>query len=83
MKAPCAALALGAALSGVAWAEQPTGSSGAPATNAVSGDPYLWLEDIHGTRALDWVHAQNAVTKKAFMDSPGLAKTRGAILGRD
>ncbi|MGH8117314.1 MAG: prolyl oligopeptidase family serine peptidase [Rhodanobacteraceae bacterium] len=38
------------------------------------------MEDIHGTRALEWVHAQNAVTKKAFMDSPGFAKTRGRIL---
>src|SRR5262245_30769773 len=23
-------------------------------------DPYLWLEDVEGQRALDWVHAENA-----------------------
>ncbi|MEU6646794.1 prolyl oligopeptidase family serine peptidase [Saccharomonospora sp. NPDC046836] len=25
-------------------------------------DPYLWLEDVTGERALDWVHAHNAET---------------------
>ena len=23
------------------------------------GDPYLWLEDVHGARALEWVKAEN------------------------
>jgi prolyl oligopeptidase len=27
-----------------------------------------------------WVHAQNAITKKAFMASPEFDKTRGEIL---
>ncbi len=48
---------------------------GAPLVNAASGDPYLWLEDIHGARALEWVHAQNAVTKKAFMETPEFTAT--------
>ena len=25
----------------------------------MTGDPYLWLEDIEGERALTWVRAQN------------------------
>ena len=25
-------------------------------------DPFLWLEDVHGQRALDWVNAENAKT---------------------
>jgi prolyl oligopeptidase len=25
-----------------------------------TNDPFLWLEDIHGTNAIDWVKAQNA-----------------------
>ena len=25
-------------------------------------DPYLWLEDIHGAQALEWVKAQNTKT---------------------
>jgi len=28
--------------------------------NMETNDPYLWLEDIHGTKPLEWVKAQNA-----------------------
>jgi prolyl oligopeptidase len=28
--------------------------------NMETNDPFLWLEDIHGTNAIDWVKAQNA-----------------------
>jgi len=31
-------------------------------------DPYLWLEDVEGAKALDWVRAHNAVTAKALED---------------
>ncbi len=31
-----------------------------------SGDPHLWLEDIRGEKALDWVRAQNKLTARAF-----------------
>ncbi|MES2402904.1 MAG: S9 family peptidase, partial [Pseudomonadota bacterium] len=55
-------------------------SSAAPATGAASDDPYLWLEDIRGARSMDWVHAQNAITKKVFMESPEFDETRGEIL---
>lgn len=27
-----------------------------------SDDPFLWLEDIHGARALEWVRSQNQIT---------------------
>src|SRR5262245_1441158 len=33
-------------------------------------DPYLWLEDIDGPRALDWVRAQNAATEKKLASQP-------------
>ncbi|WP_333679064.1 prolyl oligopeptidase family serine peptidase [Dyella sp.] len=52
----------------------------APGAAASSDDPYLWLEDIHGTRAMDWVKAQNAVTQKQFADNPAFAHTRDRIL---
>src|SRR5262245_18958460 len=29
-------------------------------------DPYLWLEDVEGERALDWVRARNADAAKAL-----------------
>lgn len=34
----------------------------------VSTDPYLWLEDITGEDALDWVRAHNEPTLKEFRD---------------
>ncbi|HJT97390.1 MAG TPA: prolyl oligopeptidase family serine peptidase, partial [Rhodanobacteraceae bacterium] len=43
-------------------------------------DPYLWLEDIHGAKPLEWVEARNAETKKAYADSPEFEKTRKRIL---
>lgn len=33
-----------------------------PTVAAPDDDPYLWLEDIEGARALDWVTEQNART---------------------
>jgi len=31
-----------------------------PPASAVSDDPFLWLEEVEGERALDWVRSQNA-----------------------
>lgn len=70
-------LALGATLGGMSYAhdnDMPTGQTTA------TDDPYLWLEDIHGARAMDWVKAQNAVTEKQFASSPEFAHTRDRIL---
>lgn len=33
-------------------------------------DPYLWLEEVHGDRALDWVRARNAAAEKEFRADP-------------
>lgn len=35
----------------------------APGVAVDTEDPYLWLEDVTGERALDWVRARNAVTE--------------------
>ena len=37
-----------------------------PTLDAPDDDPYLWLEEIEGARALDWVEAQNAATLNVF-----------------
>ena len=37
-----------------------------PTLDAPDEDPYLWLEDIEGSRALEWVEAQNTATLKLF-----------------
>ena len=34
-----------------------------------ASDDYLWLEDIHGERAMDWVERHNAITTEAFFDA--------------
>jgi len=71
-------LAAAITLTGVAHAtDQPATT---PAVVAASDDPYLWLEDIHADRSMDWVKAQNAITAKQFMGSPEFTLTRARIL---
>jgi prolyl oligopeptidase len=40
-----------------------------PTLEAPDDDPYLWLEEIDGERALGWVEAQNAATVARFGDA--------------
>jgi prolyl oligopeptidase len=40
---------------------------------AAGDDPYLWLEDVEGKRALEWVRAQNAKTDKTLKLHPSYA----------
>jgi len=37
---------------------------------AAPSDPYLWLEDVHGARAMAWVHAENAKTLAVLQNDP-------------
>ena len=50
IRATLAALAFGCSLAAVAVAA------------ADEKDPYLWLENIEGAKALDWVKKENAAT---------------------
>jgi prolyl oligopeptidase len=43
-------------------------------------DPYLWLSDIEGARALAWVKAQNAKSDAVLKSDPDYAKDRDLIL---
>ncbi|MGW7310289.1 hypothetical protein ACWGI1_32590, partial [Streptomyces sp. NPDC054835] len=36
-----------------------------------STDPYLWLEEVEGERALAWVRERNAETKAELADADG------------
>ena len=47
---------------------------------AAAADPYLWLEDIHGAKPLEWVKARNAETAKAYAATPAFEDTRRRIL---
>ncbi|HUP98368.1 MAG TPA: prolyl oligopeptidase family serine peptidase [Usitatibacter sp.] len=43
-------------------------------------DPYLWLEDVTGEKALAWVREQNAVTQPAIEASPGFKGLHDRLL---
>ncbi|MGB6143410.1 MAG: prolyl oligopeptidase family serine peptidase, partial [Rhodanobacter sp.] len=51
-----------------------------PADQAATDDPWLWLEDIHGTRSMEWVKQENARTQARFASDASFDKTRDAIL---
>ena len=63
IRATLAALALSCSITAVAAATE-------------DDDPYLWLEDIEGAKALDWVKQQNAATDKLILARPGFEKDR-------
>ncbi len=44
------------------------------------GDPYLWLEDVDGARALEWVRAQDAVSKRELEASPDFRAIHDRLL---
>ncbi|HEY0767895.1 MAG TPA: prolyl oligopeptidase family serine peptidase [Steroidobacteraceae bacterium] len=43
-------------------------------------DPYLWLEEIHGAKPLEWVKAQNAKSTAILQADPSYQKDYDAIL---
>lgn len=65
-----AALAL--ALCGAAgWPQPPQRTvAGAPATGPNGSDPFLWLEDKDGARAMAWVRSQNARSLPVLQHDP-------------
>jgi prolyl oligopeptidase len=46
-----------------------------------SDDPYAWLEDVHGTKPLDWVREQNARSLAPLKADPRYQKNYDSILG--
>ncbi|RUL70976.1 prolyl oligopeptidase family serine peptidase [Dyella choica] len=70
------ALALTVIMGGMSQAQD----TPAPGAAAGTEDPYLWLEDIHGARAMDWVKAQNTITQKQFADNSKFMHSRDRIL---
>ncbi len=48
-------------------------------TQIGSEDPYLWLEDVTGEKALSWVKEQNADTKKVLEANPQFASLRDDV----
>ncbi|PYI79594.1 MAG: S9 family peptidase [Verrucomicrobia bacterium] len=57
----------------------PSSPSGASAPQP-SEDPYLWLENVTGERALDWVRGQNTVSTRELEASPDFEPIRKRLL---
>ena len=66
--------ALGAA---AALGAESVGKSG---HGAQADDPYLWLEDVHGAKPMEWVKAQNAKSTAVLQADPDYQKDYDAIL---
>jgi prolyl oligopeptidase len=49
------------------------------ATDPAPQDPYLWLEDVQGERALAWVRERNAQSEALLQAQPGFEARRSAI----
>jgi len=49
------------------------------ATAAAAEDPYLWLEEVDGAAALDWVRERNALSQALLQARPEYAPTRDAL----
>src|SRR3954447_24057348 len=63
-----ASLLAAAAAVTAASAQAPAAS--APAAAASADDPYLWLEDVSGARAMDWVNSHNAKAQAVLEADP-------------
>ncbi len=55
-------------------------ASAQTAKSAESDDPYLWLEDVTGDKALTWARAQNAAAEKEFTANPRYEPLRRDLL---
>ena len=49
-------------------------------TSAAPADPYLWLEDVTGEKALSWVREQNAASTRELEASPDFEPIRRRLL---
>ena len=48
-------------------------------TATLNEDAYLWLEDIHGTRAMRWVKERNRATMRTLAERPSVRKLRSRL----
>ena len=69
----CHALGLAAGLAtGIAKAD--------PQETATGDDPYAWLEDVTGDRALTWVREQNAKSEAELAETPAFKQLEAELL---
>ncbi|MBV9103201.1 MAG: hypothetical protein JO060_06390, partial [Candidatus Eremiobacteraeota bacterium] len=53
-----------------ASAAAPSAVPTANSSTVEGSDPFLWLEDVHGARALTWVKSENAKTLSVLQRDP-------------
>ena len=60
---------------------QTSSTAAAPAAAAPTSaeDPYLWLEDVQGDKALGWVRERNALARERLEKLPVYGQTRDAL----
>jgi prolyl oligopeptidase len=76
-------LVLGVMVAGaIAGGWSAMGASGVKETHktAEATDPWLWLEDIHGAKPMDWVKTQNAKARGVLEADPDYQKNYDAVL---
>ena len=54
--------------------------TGSPVQAADAADPYLWLEEVEGQRALDWVRAENARSLDELQADPRYSRLHDEAL---
>ncbi len=77
MKRRFASLAFGMMCS--AWCIAPTLAQETKSVES-SEDPYLWLEDVTGDKALDWVRSKNKVSQEKLEADPGFSSLNADLL---
>jgi prolyl oligopeptidase len=60
--------------------KQPDDTDPPDVTPPPADDPYLWLEDVTGERALEWARAQNKTSMSELEAVPGFAEQRARAL---
>ena len=81
MKRTLFIVALGLALLGqTVPRKHPKAPAAAPSSKSASGDPYLWLEDVTGEKALAWVKARNAESAQELEDTPAYKTLENDLL---
>ena len=54
-------------------------SSPSAVMSQTPADPYLWLEDVTGERALAWVRERNAQSEGTLQAAPGFAQLKASL----
>jgi prolyl oligopeptidase len=75
MSRPWIPILLGLTLGWGMAAEEPKPTPASP-----QADPYLWLEEVTGEKALDWVKARNAESAKELTEGPAFQQLKADLL---